>query len=115
MMKAAQTWPTNNLFRVASANGGTPRRSSLVEPEMGAILMVVTYVFGQKPLQMPPISHDQVVQEVPPTASNPTLCDAVLPRTSERGPNWLTTHCFHRRNHIQPELRIAIENEMSVR
>jgi hypothetical protein len=77
-MKAAQTWPTNKLFRVASANGGTPRRSSLVEPEMGAILMVVTYVFGQQPLQMPPISHDHVVQEVPPTASDPALGYAVL-------------------------------------
>ena len=59
MMKAAQPRSANN--RAASAYGDTSRRSSLVEPEMSAILMVVANVFEQEPLQMPLISHDHVV------------------------------------------------------
>jgi len=50
------------------------------------MFMVVADVFIHQPSQMLLIHYDHVVKQFPSAATNPSLSDAILPRTSETGP-----------------------------
>src|SRR6266478_8565691 len=52
---------------------------------MRAVLVVVANVFRKQPLQMAFVPCNDVVQQVAPTTLNPSLCDAILPRTFKGG------------------------------
>ena len=57
-------------------------RCPLFNPEMRAVLMMVTNILGEQSLQMAFIQRNNVVQQVSSTASHPPLRDAILPGTS---------------------------------
>src|SRR5258708_13068231 len=76
------------LMRKDAARGhrvtSVPWRS-LPERKMRAVLVVVADVFRKQPIQMAFVHCDDVVQQVAPTTLNPSLRDAILPRTFEGG------------------------------
>jgi hypothetical protein len=51
--------------------------SSLVQTEMCSIFMIVSYIIGEEPFQMSFVHGDNVIQEISPTAPDPSLCDSV--------------------------------------
>ena len=78
---------------------------------MRAVLVVVADVFRKQPLQMTFVPFNDVVQQVAPTTLNPSLCDAILPRTfkggSERDDRQRSNDC----GNLESILAITVENE----
>jgi hypothetical protein len=54
------------------------RQVSPSQAEMRAVLMMKISILGEQSLQMAFIQRNDVVQQVSPTASHPTLRDAIL-------------------------------------
>ncbi len=80
--------PTQSHLRNHSApiSGlNSPNRSLLSQAEMRAVFMVVADVFRKQPLQMAFVHCDDVVQQITAATLDPSLRDAVLPRTFEGG------------------------------
>jgi len=73
--------------------------------------MVVANVVGDESLQVKLIESDDMLQQVAPTTLDPSLRDAVLPRTPERGSNRLDSHRANRDRDFQPILAVSIEDE----
>jgi hypothetical protein len=63
-------------------------RCSLPEPKMRAIFVVVANILEEQSLQMAFIHGNDVIQQVPSTAFNPALRDAVLPGAFEGRSHW---------------------------
>lgn len=90
-------------------------RCPLVKAEMRAVLMMVSNVLGEQSFQMAFIQRNNVVQQVSSAASHPTLRDAILPWTSEGSSLGNNPGGFHRCDHLEPELLIAIKDQVFVR
>jgi hypothetical protein len=58
------------------------------------------------------IQCNHVVQEVSSAASHPALRDAILPRTAECSSLGNNPRGFHRGDHLEPELLIAIKDQV---
>src|SRR5260370_41305729 len=82
---------------------------------MRAVLMMVTNILGEQSFQMAFIQRNNVVQQVSPTAAHPPLRDAILPWTSKRSSLGNDTGGFHRRDHLEPKLLIAIKDHVFMR
>src|ERR1017187_8249644 len=92
MVQSSESRERFNLAASCSAAHDWPSyRSILRKPEMSAVLVIVAYIFGHEPLQVPLINDDNVVQQVSSTTPNPTLGDSVLPGTAECGANRLAS------------------------
>ena len=91
----------------------TARRRSLLQREMGSIVMIVPDVFVHQPSEMPLIHHDHVVDQITAAVANPALGNAVLPRTSEAGPFGLDAEAFHRVDHLFIEVRCPVEDQVT--
>jgi|SRR5437899_2990882 len=52
----------------------------LIQSEMGAVVVVITDVLGEKSLQMPLIQRNDLVEQFAPAASDPALRNTILPR-----------------------------------
>ena len=79
--------PTQSFMRkdMSSGHGVTSTvRCSLPESEMRAVFVVIANVFRQQTIEMSLIQRNYVIQQVSTAAFNPTLGNAVLPRTLER-------------------------------
>src|SRR5208283_1666782 len=61
------------------------------------------------------IQCNHVVQEVSSSASHPALRDAILPRTAEGSSLGNNPRGFHRCDHLEPELLIAIKDQVFAR
>src|ERR1035437_3495667 len=53
-----------------------------------------------------------MVEQIPATVTDPTLCDTVLPRTSETGPLWLDVEGLHGIDHLRIEAGTAIKDQV---
>ena len=92
MVQSSESRERFNLAASCSAGHDWPSyRSILRKPEMSAVLVIVAYIFGHEPLQVPLIKDDNMVQQVSSTTPNPTLGDSVLPGTAECGANRLAS------------------------
>src|SRR6266481_7088980 len=90
-------------------------RCPLLKSEMRAVLMMVSNILREQSLQMAFIQRNNVFQQVSSTASHPPLRDPILPGTPE-GSSLGNDPCrFHRCDHLQPELLIAIKDQVFVR
>jgi hypothetical protein len=69
---------------------------------MRAVLVIVAEVFRKQPPQMAFVHCNDVVQQVTPTTLNPSLCDAILPRTFNRSLH-VCRHRQMRRTHLPRE------------
>src|SRR5450759_5509090 len=84
-------------------------RRLLVQPEVGSVVVIIGNVLRQESLQMALIQGDYVVEQVAAAASDPTLGDAILPGTSNRGTDRCHLQRAHRRWHFQAILRVMVE------
>src|SRR5260370_40028459 len=57
---------------------------SLPQSEMRAVLVVVANILREQAFQVAFVNCDDVIQEITPATSYPTLCNSILPRTLER-------------------------------
>src|ERR1035441_345891 len=60
-------------------------RCLLVQPEVRSVVVIIGNVLREESLQMALIQRDYVVEQVAAAASDPTLGDAILPGTPNRG------------------------------
>src|ERR1022692_4055693 len=84
-------------------------RRLLVQPEVGSVVVIVGNVLGDESLQMALMQRDYVVEQVATAASDPTLGDAILPGTPNRGMDRCHVQRADRRWHFQAVLRIVVE------
>src|ERR1017187_4652652 len=84
-------------------------RRLLVQPEVGSVVVIIGNVLGEESLQMTLIQRDYVVEQVAAAASDPTLGDAILPGTPNRGTDRCHVQRADRRRHFQAILRIVVE------
>ena len=89
-------------------------RRPLLKSEMLSVLMMVMNVLRES-LQMAFVQCNDVVQEVSSAASHPALRDAILPGRSEGSSLGNHPRGFHRGDHLEPELLIAIKDQVFVR
>ena len=82
---------------------------------MRPVLMVVVHVLGHKPLEMPFIQNDDMVQQISSATSHQAVSDAILPRALKRGTYRPTSHFPRGRYHVAAKFRIAIEQQELVR
>ena len=61
---------------------------------------------------MTSIEDDYMVEQVPTTASDPALSDAILPRTPETGRFGFNTQGFDRTDHILIEVSLPIIDQI---
>src|ERR1035438_7958249 len=86
MMKTSEPWHRCNLATdTGILSCLSPAGRSLRQREMRSVFMVVTNVFADQAFQMPFVENNHMVKQVPSAIANPTLCNTVLPRTSEAG------------------------------
>ena len=52
---------------------------------MGAVVVTIGRVRGDKPLEMPLVQGDDVVEQIAPEAAYPAFRNALLPGTLDRG------------------------------
>jgi hypothetical protein len=81
--------PTQSLIREDVSRGYGEASTvwcSLPESEMRAVFVVIANVFRQQTFEMSLIQRNYVIQQISTAAFNPTLGNAVLPRTFERRP-----------------------------
>src|ERR1035438_10156086 len=113
MMKTSEPWHRCNL---ATDTGIliclTPAGRSLRQREMRSVFMVITNVFADQAFQMPFVENNHMVKQVPPAIANPTLCNTVLPRTSEAGSCWLDAEALHGVDYFFIEVCAAIEDQV---
>ena len=82
VMQPAQTLPRENWTSTYGA-GPTPR-CLLVQPEMGAVVMVVGDVIRDEPLEMALVQRNDLVEQIAPAAADPAFRDSILPRVMDR-------------------------------
>jgi hypothetical protein len=80
---------------------------------MCSIFVAVADVFIHQPFQMPLIDHDYVVEQVSSAATNPSLSDSVLPRTSEASPFAMDAEAIHRADRFVVEVRCTVEDQVA--
>ena len=114
MMQAAKPGHPNDF---APGLGVTHRRATgrrfLRQREMSSIVVIIADVLIHQALQMALIENDHMVEQIAAAVANPTLGNAVLPRTSITCPLGLDTKHLHRIDQFLIELRAAIKNQIS--
>jgi hypothetical protein len=50
---------------------------------MSAVIVVISYVFREESLEMGLVDRNDMVKQVSPAASDPPLCDSILPGAAE--------------------------------
>src|SRR5215831_15420334 len=103
--------PTQSIMGKHATRGYTansaPRRS-LAQPKVRAVLVMVGDVLGEQPLQVPLVESNHMVEQLAATASHPTLGDAILPGTFERGPQGVNFHGSNGCRNLRPVFCIPI-------
>src|SRR5215470_2768049 len=112
MVQSTKSREGTNLASGCGTDCNRPTHGRVLrEPEMRSVLVVVTYVFSHESFQVSFIQYDHMVQQVSATTSHPTLCDSVLPGTTEGGAHWFAAQVLGHADHGIAELRIAVEEE----
>ena len=74
--------------------GKTTAGSLLFKRVVRAVLMVVGNVLSQQSAKVTLVEDDGVIEQFATHASDPALCDTVLPRASEGRPRWVQAEAF---------------------
>jgi hypothetical protein len=86
-------------------------RSSLPQPKMRAVFVVVADVFRKQTFQMALIHRNDVIQQISSAAFDPTLRYTILPRTLEGRSYRAHLQRSNGHGNFEPVLRIAVEDE----
>ena len=81
---------------------------------MNSVLLMVGHVFANESAQMPFIQHDDVVQKLSATASDPPLRESILPGRLDVRPFGRQTSTFQECDHLSIELRVVVEDDVSI-
>jgi len=81
---------------------------------MCPILVVVTDILSKQPFQMPLVQDDDMIQQVSAAAANPSLGNAVLPRTRKAVRTGSLPMPFANDTTSFAEFRIAVEEQEAV-
>ena len=81
---------------------------------MRAVQVIVVDVFREQALEMSFVYRNDVIQQVSPTAFDPTLGNAVLPGTFKRGPHRIHLQPTNGYRYLQPILRVSIEDQKPI-
>jgi hypothetical protein len=108
--------PAESLMTENTAGGqgrSSPIRRSLPECHVRPVFVVVAHIFSEQSLQMLLVHRDDVIQQVPPTAFDPALRDAILPGTLERGPHRPHVEGSYRCGNLKPVLPVPVKDQES--
>jgi hypothetical protein len=82
--------PTQSITGKHAARGyaanSAPQRS-LAQPKVRAVFVMVGDILGKRPLQVPLVGSNQMLEQLAAAAPHPALGDSILPGTFERGPH----------------------------
>src|SRR6267143_1390120 len=93
--------------------GKTTAGSLLFKRVVRAVLMVVGNVLSQQSAKVTLVEDDGVIEQFATHASDPALCDTVLPRASEGRPRWAQAEGIHRCEDPVAEYRVSVEDQMA--
>jgi hypothetical protein len=82
---------------------------------MSPVLLVIRDVFSQEPAKMAFIQRDDMVEDLPASTSDPAFRDSILPRSLYARSFRLQTRGLQERDHFSIELRIVIQNDVTIR
>jgi hypothetical protein len=85
--------------------------SSLPQPKMRAVLVIVADIFGGPTFQMAFVHRKHVIQQSSSAAFDPTLRYAILPRTFEARSYRAHLQGSNGHGNLEAVLRIAVEDE----
>src|SRR5256712_13683782 len=113
-MQTAQPPASHDSSAGSLRGGGKPTVGSLLfKRVVRAVLMVVGNVLSQQSAKVTLVEDDGVIEQFAAHASDPALCDTVLPRTSEGRPRWAQAEGIHRREDPVAEYRVSVEDQMA--
>src|SRR5260370_10431139 len=78
---------------------------------MRAVLVVVANILREQAFQVAFVNCDDVIHEITPATSYPTLCNSILPRTLERGADRGHAQGSNRCGDFQSVLAITIKDD----
>ena len=90
-----------------------PQRCVRTEAKVSPVRMIVGDVAAQKLVKVLLVENDDQVQHLPTNRPDPTLGDAVLPRTPPRSSCRLDADRSDHTEDLQTELRVPVEDEMA--
>jgi hypothetical protein len=93
--------------------GKTTAGSLLFKRVVRAVLMVVGNVLSQQSAKVTLVEDDGVIEQFATHASDPALCDTVLPRASEGRPRWAQAEGIHRCEDPVAEYRVSVEDQVA--
>ena len=93
----------------------TALRCSLRQREVRTVLMIVPDVLTHQAFQMTSIEDDYMAEQIPVTASDPALSNAVLPRASEAGSFWPDAQCLDGTDELLIEVCGSVEDQIARR
>lgn len=82
-----------------------------MQPEMGAVVMIVRDVLGQKPPEVALVQSDDVVEQLTSATANPAFRNSVLPGALDGGLDSSNFHGTNRNRNFQSVFCVAIEEE----
>jgi len=77
---------------------------------MCAVLVVVANILREPAFQVAFVNCNDVIQEITPATSYPTLCDSILPRARERSADKTHAQRSNRGGYFQSKLGITIKD-----
>ena len=115
VMQAAEASTRNHrcAFRRSTLNRASIR-SVFLQGIVNPVPVVVDHVLANQPPQVRFVQRDDVVEKLAPTASDPTLGGSILPGRLNTGALRLELRRLQERDHIFIELRIVIEDHITV-
>jgi hypothetical protein len=78
-------------------------------------MVVVAHVVPEQPAKMRLVQRDDMVENLPPAASYPALRRAILPGRLDAGSFGLQTRRPQEVDDVLIELRVAIQNDVTIR
>src|SRR2546423_1618436 len=93
--------------------GKTTAGSLLFKRVVRAVLMVVGNVLSQQSAKVTLVEDDRVIEQFATHASDPALCDTVLPRASEGRPRGAQAEGIHRCEDPVAEYRVPVDDQMA--
>jgi hypothetical protein len=93
---------------------GSDIRRLLAESEMGSIFVIVGNVVREESPQMSLVQCNHVVEQLPPTASNPAVSHPILPGTSNRRLHRCDLHRMDCGGHLKTILCVVVQHDEPV-
>jgi hypothetical protein len=109
MMEPPESFLRNDPTGGHGAN--SPIRCSLPESKVRTVFVIVPDIIREQTLQMGFVQHNDVIQQVSPTAFNPTFRSPILARAFEGGSDGANLQGANRYRDFHPIFPISVKNQ----